>query len=424
MRRSWLAVRGHGSAGWLTLRPGPTAVVVGILVLLSANTRTRPLSAEEGPPAPKPPAVVWERSFGTGAPERACCVVETADGGFLVTGSQHHSSGFLSGGGTYPAPYFLRVSQDGVEEWQRSIPEPARYQFGPQAMVVRRNGNLLMVGGLYVGIGAHAGSQLLETDPNGEVVLLHLEYDNNGLFDIANMSDGGFAFAGTTLAADSNFFLARNGADGKKLWGYQWFEFKKDDQLNTVIEAEEGGLMAAGWTKSLGAGGKDVWVAKYDREGKQVHGTYFGGKKDEEMIRIRKLPDGSYVACGYTKAPEGKRSNIYLARLDADVKLVSDKVIQDERDVVPSSIEPTRDGGYLIAGHVGGFWGPDMYLLKLDKDWNKLWECTFGSKLGDDIGKAAIQTRDGGYLLVGWKETEHKSDFHLVKLAPESASTP
>jgi len=71
------------------------------------------------------------------------------------------------------------------------------------------------------------------------------------------------------------------------------------------------------------------------------------------------------------------------------------------KDDWANAVVQTQDGGYLIVGKtrsVGAGW--DVYVLKLDKNGNKQWEKAFGGE-SSDWARAVVQTRDGGYLIVG-----------------------
>jgi len=81
-------------------------------------------------------------------------------------------------------------------------------------------------------------------------------------------------------------------------------------------------------------------------------------------------------------------------------------------------IVPTEDGGALVAG-VTGARSSSGWVLKLDKDGNIQWSKTFG---GDDgivrsAFRSAIQTSDGGYVLVGINSSSIINDGWVVKLS-------
>lgn len=66
------------------------------------------------------------------------------------------------------------------------------------------------------------------------------------------------------------------------------------------------------------------------------------------------------------------------------------------------SVEPTADGGYIIAGFTGSFseYWTDFWLLKVDSDGDVVWNWTFEGSSFDEA-MFAVETGDGGYIAVG-----------------------
>ena len=82
------------------------------------------------------------------------------------------------------------------------------------------------------------------------------------------------------------------------------------------------------------------------------------------------------------------------------------------------AITPTKDGGYIVAGYTSSFGnGGDVYLIKIDKNGNKIWQKTYG---GSDLDEAdaITPTEDGGYIVAGWTYSfgNGKKDVYLIKL--------
>ena len=74
----------------------------------------------------------------------------------------------------------------------------------------------------------------------------------------------------------------------------------------------------------------------------------------------------------------------------------------DEDDVASSVIK--TDDGYLIAGKTKSFTSHrdyDAYLIKLDKNGDKVWSKTYG---GEEDAGYDIVANDDGYLIVGTKQ--------------------
>src|SRR6476646_9112670 len=100
---------------------------------------------------------------------------------------------------------------------------------------------------------------------------------------------------------------------------------------------------------------------------------------------------------------------IFFATLaEAEAQIQREAAFGGTGEDVLFSTVATSDGGLLLGGHsssdVSGnktspsFGNRDYWLVKLDSNWNQLWDKTFGGT-GDDILSVIQPTADGGYLL-------------------------
>ncbi|MCP2605263.1 hypothetical protein NLC29_03820 [Candidatus Aminicenantes bacterium AH-873-B07] len=72
------------------------------------------------------------------------------------------------------------------------------------------------------------------------------------------------------------------------------------------------------------------------------------------------------------------------------------------------SIQQTKDGGYIVAGYTKSFGNPDkeFWILKLNSKGKIKWQRTYGGYkfaggTGDDVATSIQQTKDGGYIVAG-----------------------
>lgn len=103
----------------------------------------------------------------------------------------------------------------------------------------------------------------------------------------------------------------------------------------------------------------------------------------------------------------------------------------------PQTIQPTADGGYVVAGYTEGNGGDvvgnhggqnlntDIWIVKLTKTGSIEWQKCLGG-IGSDVGADIRQTPDGGYIVAGTSGTKDCNitgnhggvDFIVIKLTP------
>jgi PKD repeat protein len=101
------------------------------------------------------------------------------------------------------------------------------------------------------------------------------------------------------------------------------------------------------------------------------------------------------------------------------IKLVDVAGIQD----LPSSVQQTSDGGYVVAGVAKIDWYTNFegYVIKTDANGNLEWKTIFGGPKRD-AASSVQQTSDGGYVVAGYYSIDSPSNLpdavnaYLVKL--------
>ena len=90
------------------------------------------------------------------------------------------------------------------------------------------------------------------------------------------------------------------------------------------------------------------------------------------------------------------------------------------------AITPTKDRGFIVAGYTESFGNGkrDAYLIKIDKDGNKIWQKTFGGSDYDEA-EAITPTKDGGFIVAGYTESfgNGKEDVYLIKIDKNGKSS-
>jgi len=205
---------------------------------------------------------------------------------------------------------------------------------------------------------------------------------------IIQSQDGGFVVAGYTESksvGEGDFWIIKIDKNGNKIWD-KTFGGKEWDGAKSIIQSKDGGFITVGWTYSKGAGDRDIWIIKIDKDGNKIWDKTFGGKKREEVYSIKQTKDGGYIVAGCTYSKGAGDRDMWIIKIDEDGKKIWDKTFGGkERDAVYSIIQ-TKDGGFILAGstHSKGAGDRDVWIVKIDKNGNKIWDKTLGGKKSDE----------------------------------------
>ena len=194
-------------------------------------------------------------------------------------------------------------------------------------------------------------------------------------------------------------------------WGYGG---NQSDTANDMIATSDGCYLIVGTTNSYGTGG-DVYLVKVNANGTQVWSGAYGGTEYEEGYGIAATADGGYIIVGSTYSYGAVNCDLWLLKLDSDFNAQWNKTYGGTNYDCGMKVIATSDGGYAIVGYTRSFGSGSMdaWLLKVDSNGNQQWSTTAG---GDDTWEYAVNLAaapDGGYVMVGYAS----DDFYLVKVA-------
>jgi hypothetical protein len=195
-----------------------------------------------------------------------------------------------------------------------------------------------------------------------------------------------------------------------------------DDNFSCMDRTSDGGLIAGGTSYSgisrqktdTSRGGADYWIIKFNNKGNKLWDKTFGGNANDMLTAVQQTSDGGYILGGYSysnKSGEKSEDRIgfpdyWIVKLDNKGNKQWDKTIgiADESGfdygIFLKSLQQVRDGGYILAGVLGGDddYSEPVLLVKLDSLGNTEWDTTFG---GEVFTAVVQQTADDGYILGG-----------------------
>lgn len=165
--------------------------------------------------------------------------------------------------------------------------------------------------------------------------------------------------------------------------------------------------------------GSDLWIIKLDSLGNKIWDKTYGGNADEYDGCIKETNDGFVVGCLSYSGKSGDKTDIsrgmadyWLLKLNKQGNKVWDKTYGGDKGDGLVSIDITAAGGYILGGtSLSGAYkekseasrgGQDYWVITVDKDGNKLWDKTFGTADEYENFEDLQTTKDGGYILGGF----------------------
>jgi hypothetical protein len=185
---------------------------------------------------------------------------------------------------------------------------------------------------------------------------------------------------------------------------------------------EDKGYIAAGYTRSMGSGSASMYLFRTNKYGELIWEKAYGGHGVDRAYAVAVTPGGSFVAVGTTTSSGQGQEDIYVVKVDKDGNKVWEKTFGGSGSEEGWDIRYTNDGGFIITGSTNS-WGAgffDAFLLKIDADGNEQWRKLYGGG-SFDAGFCVRQTSDGGYAVLGQTHSYGPGDgsFYFFKTDSE-----
>ncbi len=374
------------------------------------------------PSIAQPPDTLWTRTLGPNDPDGYAygnSVRQTADGGFIVTGG-----GYSTAPGTDEEIWLIKTDVDGIEVWNSYFGTPA-FDFGTCVQQTADGGYIVC--GTENGMDHANVLWLIKTDVNGNeewIQTLGVEpwEEIDGGNWVEQTPDGGYIVTGFTEIPGNwtDMWLFKIDSEGTVLWEQTYGEGFYLDRGICVSITSDGGYIVVGVTESFGAGNSDIWLIKTDDLGNEVWNRTFGGISGDEGYEVQETSDGGYIITGSTR--NNDNTDAWLIKTDSEGNEVWLRNFGGPDGDYAKSVQQTADGGYVITGSTSSFGagGQDVWVIKTDSEGIELWSHTFG---GDDVdvGHSIRQTADGGYVICGKTRSfgVHNESVWLIRLAPD-----
>jgi hypothetical protein len=385
------------------------------------------------------PIISWQKCIGGAtADESGQSIIKTNDGGSIFTGSAVTNNGDVSGNHGSGDVWVVKQSSSGVIQWQKCLGGSGA-EFGTS--IIQTNDGGYMVTGSTTSnngdVSGNHGNEDVWVVKLSSIGLIEWQKclggsNKDNSFSIIQTSGGGYILTGITSSNDGDVSGNHGSTSSNDVWVVKLssigaIEWQKclggfgRDFGQSINKTTDGGYILTGWTNSINDdvsglhGGYDIWVVKLSSLGIIEWKKCLGGSGDENGQSISQTLDGGYILTGYTTSNNGDVSGVHGDVESWVVKLSSVGIIEWQKCLggsaaeFPREIKQTTDGGYILIGRTtsndgdvnGNHGGDDVWVVKLSNLGLIQWQKCFGGSAGEQ-GLSITQSLDGEYILTGW----------------------
>ena len=351
------------------------------------------------------PKTEWIKRYG-GYRGRGTDIISTSDGDHIIISDNW--TGSIDGSNIW----LVKINNDGEEIWNKSIITNFIDIVG--SVTLTKDDGYIIVGKSY-----DNGLVLMKTDEE-----VNVEWTNtiNGsaflLFDIIQTSDDGYTILGTTELygnGDEDVWLIKTDNNGNELWN-KTFGGSNQDRGNEIKQTSDNGYIIVG-RKGLSNG--EIYLIKTDENGNAEWEKTYGYW---EGCSLEITDDGGYIIAGTWSSSGPPEDDMVLIKTDQNGNIEWKKNIGGEEGEWGQSVIQTNDGGFIISGltytYVEGDTDNNVWLIKTDKDGNKIWDRIINDEQDHFWDSKIIELIDGNYFLLStWYASYGETEGEGIWLA-------
>lgn len=255
---------------------------------------------------------VWTKTYGGSNWDFGYSIEQTADSGYVITG------GTYSFGKGYEDMYLVKIDPFGDTLWTKTYggikDEEAR------SVKQTADGGYIITGSTKSFGDNNGDFYTVKTNSVGDTLWTSIlgGTQEDIAFDIIQRPTGGYLLGGKTKSSGVGNFdgiLINMSPTGALIWN-NLYGGTDDDGIHSITQTAGMRWGMAGYTNSYGAGSSD-FVLYIENPINNFHSTTFGGSSTETAYSIKNTKDNGYIICG-NSASYSNLDHIFLVKTDSN----------------------------------------------------------------------------------------------------------
>jgi len=273
------------------------------------------------------------------------------DGGYILTGLTQ------SGSDTTGDIVVIKLSAQGDTQWTFTYGGP-KLEGGNNVIQTADGGYL--VSGHTEDFGAQdCDAFLMKMDKNGNRDWLKVyggEKDDIGE-GVIELPGGGYIFAGITASWGNtdnserrHVYFVRTNAGGDVLWT-KYYAGKDVEYGYSIAPVYDGGFLAVGYSSSWGHGETDGWILRLNASGDTLWTRLYQNNGDSKFYKILPTADNGFIVAGYTTQGNNSKPQGLVIKLDADGNKLWEKLYgTTNQGILLRDAAQLPDGNLMFTG--------------------------------------------------------------------------
>lgn len=281
----------------------------------------------------------WSKTYGGSADDRGTKIINTTDGGFAVIGYTRSNDGDVSYNNGFYDFWLLKLDASGNLLWENTFGFSGNDQ--GQSLIQTADGGYFLTGFMDFDGMLTQTSQLsksstrhgvgefwaVKTDHNGNEKWSHYYggTDNDRAYDVVQTPDGGFMMVGNSESDDFDitnplgsydYWVVKIDSSGNLLWQKN-YGGSGIEIAYSITRTIDGNYLVLGDTRSTDQhvtnprGNADAWLIKINENGDLLWQKSYGGSQFDTGRSITEKPDGNLIVFGASRSNDQDVSNNY-----------------------------------------------------------------------------------------------------------------
>ncbi|MFO8078447.1 MAG: hypothetical protein R6U21_07395 [Thermoplasmatota archaeon] len=202
---------------------------------------------------------LWNKTFGGNDSDYGNKIIQSDEGGYVIVGNT------ISYGAGFYDVWLIKIDENGNELWNKTF--GGNDADRGEDIIQTSDGGYLITGGATPSDVGWDDVILIKTNENGDIqwTKSYGGSDQDIAYSVISTDDGGYLIGGTTASygpGSFNAWLIKTDQNGNELWNKTFGGIRGEESADRIIQLVDGSYIFVGDTYSYGAGAGDFWLVK------------------------------------------------------------------------------------------------------------------------------------------------------------------